>query len=493
MKKLYLIILFLTAINAAALSQYRIGGVTIEPIALQENGDSLLLKMDIRIDGKSLNNCQSWTIMPSLVTPDSVYVMDMPYALINGKRKAQLFKRKVKFENERLLANLPYLQVDKKADKDVTISYLFEAPYEYWMDSASLHINQILTSCADKEQWFVLEGIALVDLTPYTPYDLNTLVNFITPEKETKTLHLEGSAYLDFQVGKSVILPDFRRNPQELAKIDEVLNRVQGDTDFEISGMYVTGYASPEGSWESNNTLSKNRAEALKLYIRNKFSIPDLLFKVDNVAEDWDGLLAQLQQSEMDGKYRVLEIINSTSDYDARERQLRVLDGGRPFRYMLNEMFPSLRRVEYKVEFTVKEYSLEEAEAIMDKNPEQLNQYELFILAQSYPENSPERSNIYGVIQLMFPDDIVANVNSAALMLQRGDLVNAKRYLDKTDDDPLAYNNIGVYYLMTDDVDKAEEYFTKAIQAGVEEASHNLTETEKKREDLRIQERYQRR
>ncbi|MCD7962215.1 MAG: DUF3868 domain-containing protein [Rikenellaceae bacterium] len=488
---IFTILLFLT-FNIISYSQYRIGGVTIDPIQLKEDGDSLLLEMNIFVDGKAMNNCQSWTIMPSLVTADSAYVLDMPYALINGKKKSQLFRRKIKFENERLLDNMPYIKVDKKAGADAVITYQFTAPYELWMDSASLYLNQILTSCVEKEQWFVLEGIKNVDLMQYIPYTINSQVNYIVPEKETKILQLEGSAFLDFEVGRSVILPNFRRNPQELAKIDDVLNRVQGDEDFEILRMYVTGYASPEGSWESNNKLSKARAEALKQYIKNKFRIPEELFVVDNVAEDWDGLIEMINKGEMDGKYRVLETIASTDVFDGRERLLMNLDGGRPYRYMLREMFPSLRRVEYKVEFNVKEYSLEEAEAIMEKNPEQLNQYELFILAQNYPENSPERDHIFGIIQLMFPDDIVSNVNSAARMLERGDLVNAKRYIDKTGDDPRSYNNQGIYYLLNDDVDKAEEYFKKAIAQGVEEATHNLEETERKREDLRILERYKR-
>ncbi|MCD7936478.1 MAG: DUF3868 domain-containing protein [Tannerellaceae bacterium] len=503
MKRLYTILLFFIIVTLPVSAQNRIGGVQIYPITLQEQGDSLLLEMDIHVDGKAMNNCQSWTIMPTLMTADSAYYMEMPHALINGKTKAKLFKRREKFQNNFLLAHYPTYKIDKKRKEDITFKYTLTTPYEFWMDTASLRINQILTSCADVEQWFVLDNVVLVELHHYTPYQPDVKVNYITPEKETKTLHREGSAYLDFQVGKSEILPNFRRNPQELAKINDVLSQVRADSDFEITKVYVTGYASPEGSWASNDRLSLARAQALKQYIQNKFPIPNQLIEAKNVPEDWAGLTKIINEGEMAGKYRVLEIIETVSDPDARESRLRALDGGRYFRYMLNEIFPSLRRVEYRVEFTVKEYSLEESELIMQKNPEQLNLYELTLLYNNYPEDSPERELISHAMIRLFPDHPVANNNAAARLLEKGDAQGASRFIQKIEqqeDFPEGYNNLGVYYMLMEDVDTAEEYFNKARIATSfpravyteEEIIHNIEELNKKRKDLRIRERYKR-
>ncbi|MCD8176160.1 MAG: hypothetical protein LUE98_01520 [Tannerellaceae bacterium] len=227
------------------------------------------------------------------------------------------------------------------------------------------------------------------------------------------------------------------------------------------------------------------------------------MIEVKNVPEDWEGLIRMINESEMNGKYRVLEIIETVPDPDTRESRLRGLDGGRPFRYMLNEMFPSLRRVEYRVEFTVKEYSLEESELIMQKNPEQLNLYELTLLYNNYPEDSAERILIFNAIIRLFPDHPVANNNAAARLLTGGDAPAAARFIEKieqNEDFPEAYNNLGVYYMLTEDIDKAEIYFNKARIATSfprsayteEEVIHNIEELNKKREDLRIRERYKR-
>ncbi len=367
------------------------------------------------------------------------------------------------------------------------------------MDTAALHIRQILGSCANVEQWFVLEDVAQVHLTPYIAYEVQPRLKLIRPEKEIKVLSREGSAYLDFQVGRSEILPDFRRNPQELAKINEVLSQVKNDKDFEISALYITGYASPEGSWQSNDRLSYERAQSLQRYIRDRFHIPGPLISVQNVPEDWERLVQMINEGEMSGKYQVLDIIETVSDPDVREARLRVLNGGAPFRYMLSEMFPALRRVEYKVEFTVKEYSLEEAEAIMQKSPEQLNHYELSLLYDNYPEGSAEQEKISDLILRMYAEDRVANSNAAARLLQQGEVEQARRYIEKTNDIPQAYNTLGVYYLMAEDTDQAEAYFNRALQAIGEEVpytrediEHNLEELRKKREDMQIRTRYQR-
>ncbi len=500
MKKYFIAILLSAMIGGVGLAQNRVGGVRIYPILLEERNDSLYLEMDVFVDGKSMNSCQSWTILPCLIVADTSYSMNMPLALINGETKAKLFKRREKFGNEYLFTNYPEYKIDKKKRKDLTFRYKTAIPYEPWMDTASLTINQILHSCANTEQWFVWENVAEVRLSSYIPYIPTVTVNYIVPPKEIKFRQMEGKAYLYFQTGQSEILRDFRRNPQELAKIDEELSRVRDNEDFEIHTLHLIGYASPEGIYKSNDRLSYNRAEALRHYIQNKFDLSGQLIQVSNVPEDWQGLVRMIQKSEMEGKYQVLDIIETVSEPDTRENRLRNLKGGRYFRYMLNEMFPSLRRVEYRGEFTVKEYSLDEAEVIMQKSPEQLNQYELSLLCRHYPDDSHQQEYLANLILHRYPDDPIANNNHVARLLERGDVSGAARFIEKIAGLPEAYNNVGVYYLLLDEPDRAEDYFKKALlcltltQAEVpyhrEEIEHHLQEVDKKRKDLQNRMRY---
>ena len=306
-----------------------------------------------------------------------------------------------------------------------------------------------------------------------------------------KVRHRQGKAYLDFPVGRSVILPTYRRNPEELSKIDDAIRDVAGNSDVIIQGIYIEGYASPEGTYASNDRLSKARAEALKDYIVQKFNLNSSLFKVSNVAEDWEGLVELVQASELPQKAQILRIIESTDVFDGRESALMRLNGGTPYRLMLKDMFPDLRRVEYQVDYTVKDYDLSQSLVVLQKNPGDLSQLELYTLAFSSEKWGSDFTRILmEVIPKYFPDDAVANTNAAAVLLHGGELATAKRLLQKAGDSGAALNNLGVLQLLEGDLDAAEISFEKARDAGCSESAGNLEEVNAKRDDNKKQERY---
>ena len=75
--------------------------------------------------------------------------------------------------------------------------------------------------------------------------------SYITPMAETEKHRAEvGTAFLDFQVGKYQILPDFRNNAVELAKINNTIRTVTEDKNVKPTGIVLKGYASPEGSYD---------------------------------------------------------------------------------------------------------------------------------------------------------------------------------------------------------------------------------------------------
>lgn len=66
---------------------------------------------------------------------------------------------------------------------------------------------------------------------------------------------------------------------------------------------------------------------------------------------DWDGLERLVEQSDMPHRDTVLHILRHTPEWvltngvvtDSRKRQLSMLAGGSPWRYMERHFFPSLR------------------------------------------------------------------------------------------------------------------------------------------------------
>ena len=173
----------------------------------------------------------------------------------------------------------------------------------------------------------------------------------VVREKVKETYAKEGSAYLDYPQNRTQIIPDYRDNRKELAKIRATLDEIRNNPAYEITGIYLTGYASPEGTYEQNEKLSRGRTLELRNYLLDRYPLRKDLYHMDWVAEDWTGLKKMITQFGMPDKDRVLYIINTVGIFEGREKQLMDLNNGTPYRYMMKEFFPKLRRVDYKITY----------------------------------------------------------------------------------------------------------------------------------------------
>ncbi len=489
MKKLYTILFGLLVWGTVSAQPFK-GEVTITCNAVEERGDVLYLDLNIHVDRLTMNKCQSWTIIPEIAS-SPVNVRMFPAVLINGKNKRQMYERKRKYNGRRYQSRIPYQMVNVTRDTDTTLRYVMEVPYEYWMDDASLIVRQILTSCAEGQQLFTVDIAKHVTLEPKIPYEVNPQVALIEPERElVKSRNIQAQAYLDFPVGRSIIVPDFRRNPEELGKIQQTLREVQSNTDVTITGMFIEGYASPEGSWALNTRLSNERAQALLNYVGDNFGIDKNIIRYSATPEDWDGLRILVEDSNIANRDEILAIIDSDLDPDVKEARIKRFSS---YRTMLNEMFPQLRRSDYRVDFTVKDYTVEEAELVLDRDPSLLSHYELFALANKYELGSEQFDRVYDVIFRQYPDDDIANINMATVMYLRGEFTGARRRLESAADNAEALNTLGAILLKEGDLDAAQVYFERARALGSPNAEHNLNELELKREDNIKMERYRNR
>lgn len=161
-----------------------------------------------------------------------------------------------------------------------------------------------------------------------------------------------GKAYLDFAVGRSEIAPYFMNNAAELRKIDDMIERIKDDPSATIIGITIMGWASPEGGWQMNSTLSEGRAAALKERLKTKYGFAESIFTTNGAGEDWTGLEELVGRSDIPERGAALDIIRSNDPLDQRESRLARLGGGEPYRRIKAELFPQLRRVEYEIRYT---------------------------------------------------------------------------------------------------------------------------------------------
>ncbi|GAB6010397.1 hypothetical protein [Dysgonomonas reticulitermitis] len=475
MKQIIFVYLFLF-LSLPVFSQ---GIVHIEIQDFKEENDSLSVSYRARVSPGAIETSQSLRFYPVVQAGDQARIL--PGVTILGKNREKVLSR---FDKGGTGDFIPAGSIKEEA----LLNYNVKTPYAQWMDSACLVLHQEITGYRNKST-----------LTTYR-FDNNAglagrvhpAVAFMIPQRE-EIKHRgrqvkaywdfqDGEAYFTFQQGRAALLPDFRRNAEALAAIDEVIRDVANNPDAALQSIYIISYASPEGSYTTNDRLAKERAQALVEYIRGRFNLNGGLFRVSSVAEDWEGLAEHVRAGDMPQKDRILEIISSVGIHDGREAQLMLLDKGDSYRSMLKEVFPRLRRVECLVDYIVREYDLRQSAIMLDKRPGDLSQLELYNLALSYGAGSTEYNRILlEVIPKNFPEDATANSNAAAVLIRNGEPAAAMPYLEKAGDSGSAQNNKGVIALLSEDMEKAEACFTKAYSLGCEEAAANLKKLQAKR------------
>lgn len=159
-----------------------------------------------------------------------------------------------------------------------------------------------------------------------------------TPEDEFS----DKVCYVHFPVGSSALKLDFNGNRKTLEQFVDRVNQVINSELYSVTGVRIVGYASPEGSVELNQRLSRERAEVLKDYMIAVTGMPEAKIEVEAGGENWNELLLMVETSKMAHKDKVKEILMGGYSETDRERLLQRLPEG-TYRYMLHTFYPKLR------------------------------------------------------------------------------------------------------------------------------------------------------
>ena len=336
-------------------------------------------------------------------------------------------------------------------------TYHAMVPYQPWIDGATLNVTRATYGCAGCSDGQPQE---MRDLSLWRAPRLDTSEAFVYAQAQAETVKeraISGRANVEFPVNQTTLLPDFRNNHAELAKVRASVDSVRNDADVTITSMSITGFASPEGSYANNERLARGRTEALRTYVENLYAFPRGLVATASVPEDWAGLRQWVEQSNIASREGLLAIIDDQAlAPDPRDRKLRA-SYPQDYAFLLANVYPSLRHTDYRIAYTIRSYS-DPAEIleVMRRRPGNLSLNEFFVAASSLQPGSDEYNEVFDIAVRMYPDDPVANLNAANTAMRRGDTAAAARYLQKAGDTPAANHARGVLAMMQADYDTAQ-------------------------------------
>lgn len=282
--------------------------------------------------------------------------------------------------------------------------------------------------------------------------------------EDTKIRAIQGRAFLDFPVNETVIYPRYRRNPEELQRLNKTIENALFDKSFKVQRVVLHGYASPESPYSNNTRLAKGRTQALKSYVCRKFGISESIVQTHYTPEDWNNLRTFIEtngenrrvkgnvwyeregivetpvmpQYVTDSRKELLDVIDLDMDPDEKEAALKKVDGGRPYNWLLQHVYPGLRHTDYIIEYVVRRYPVKEARRLIYTHPEALSSEEMYLVAQSYEEGSDGWLDALLIAARQYPEDKTANLNAACGCVETKRFTDARKYLKKAGSTPQA-------------------------------------------------------
>lgn len=182
--------------------------------------------------------------------------------------------------------------------------------------------------------------------------------------------YVNTASHIDFELGRSEVIPSLGRNQEEIDAIKENLAMLMDNTVFDLDSIVVSATASPEGSYSLNKNLAQSRSVSVSnffnRYMRTytdslkrdmgfsvsmasdveaeKHEIGKVEFSPRCIPENWDDLNRYIREddtlSDID-KTRYFEILD-TPDEDTREQLMQKENW---YKYVKDKYYPALRTV----------------------------------------------------------------------------------------------------------------------------------------------------
>lgn len=398
-------------------------------------------------------------IVRSLDTP--ALSVELPQVAVAGRNRYYSLLRDGAIQAGQLLY---------RAGSKQTVTYAGAVDWQPWMSNSEVIIRQQTQDCCHPVKPMSEVVAARIGISQPEAFSCGQLGYVALTGDDAVVMEAQGTAYLDFKVNSTEILPSYRNNKEELRKMSQSIQAINNDPDATVTRLVIKGYASPEGSYDANARLAMGRTEALKEYVRRECRFDPKIMLANYEAEDWDGLSRWLKASDIPNRDAILAIAESDMAPDAKEAAIKS-DYPVQYRFLLDNVFPSLRHSDYTVNYKIKTYAgIDELKRAYRDAPERLRPVDFFRVAQTFPEGSDEFDDVLLKAAEVYPADSQAAINAARILLRRGQLQAAADKASLAGESGEAYYTRALIALANGDIQRAEIMLRIAAEMGVTDA-----------------------
>ena len=446
-------------------------------VEVDEQKGNMHVSIDIDPSQYKVGRERELILVPVLVSDNRADSLEMKEIIIAGRNRWLQYQRADMLDNPG--SNI--FRAGKKGHAKVEEDVRFEP----WMADSHLELRVMSANCCDSPS--LLAGtspsgnVGIVDIALERPQLVADYIYASPVDAGPVVKNIEGSAFVTFSINNTVLKENYMKNRPELNKIIRSIEFVRKDPDAKITSVHIKGFASPEGPYENNVRLAQGRTESLRRYVRDLYSFSDSTVTSSYEAENWTGLRSYVADSlniNLTNRAAILEIIDGPSGYDEKNDAI-MRRFPTDYDVLLKEVYPWLRRSDYKVTYEIKEYTtLDEIRKVFAEDPSRLRNVDFYTLASAYPVGSREYCEVYDAAMEVYPNDPELNLNAAYIELDRGNLAKAQTYLYNAGETPQANYGLGILAARRGNYAEALNRFSMAKAGGVKEAADAIKRVE---------------
>ena len=144
----------------------------------------------------------------------------------------------------------------------------------------------------------------------------------------------------------------YRDNASSINFILNEIGKIVSAEDMGVSKITIVSGASPDGYYNLNLKFASERAKNIKNAIVTKYPQTESIIDAKSLGIDWEGTIEAVEKSDVQYKEEILKILreapvlgkaNGKTTYP-RHYQLRHLKGGVPYRWLVQNLFPDIRK-----------------------------------------------------------------------------------------------------------------------------------------------------
>ena len=357
-----------------------------------------------------------------------------------------------------------------------TTTFEMVVPYSDDMAASDITISgKVFKGLKEK---MVLPELKIADATIITPLLVKKEFKMIFEDDTYKFEEIKTkTATINFDRGQSLVKVS-ELNNQNMKDLTNWLATVQANPKITITSINITGYASPDGVEDRNQSLSQERTETVRTTFINTMKKAKIISHSDNTnytldpkGEDFIGFQNQLSKTNsisQNDKDLINRTIQMNTDLDKREEAIKNL--GKTWVELEKDVFPQIRRAEIQLNYIEKGLTEVEISQALQNNTSILDIEQLLYAGKNLAKDLNQKVSIYELATSNFSSDYRAHNNLGAVLFNQNRLSDAKTSFEKANsikDNASSKNNLAGVALLNGNKAQAIKLMaqTKSIAA----------------------------